>query len=217
MAFQSVWYETELPNEIIQILEAQLEEKFNTDLKESVVVETKGNNQASKDVVNTGIRKAKNAWLSSNHWITGFVMHFVNLANTQNFCYDLTGLDGQVLQYTVYDKGEFYNWHSDQGIGTFYKPESNQKHGYYETLLKDKLNINAELVRKLSFSLQLSDEKEYKGGELQIMDESDGIYEVPKRKGLLVCFDSRARHRVNKVTSGRRKSLVGWVVGPRWR
>jgi PKHD-type hydroxylase len=49
------------------------------------------------------------------------------------------------------------------------------------------------------------------------MDESDGIYEVPKKKGLLVCFDSRARHRVNKVTSGRRKSLVGWVVGPRWR
>jgi predicted 2-oxoglutarate/Fe(II)-dependent dioxygenase YbiX len=204
MAFQSVWYETELPSEIVTILEKTLEEK-------SVVGEGGGG------VVNEKIRKAKNAWLPSTHWISGFIMHFVNLANTQNFCYDLTGLDGQTAQYTIYDKGEFYNWHCDQGVSTFYKPESNQVHGHDDKLLKDKLSVDSELVRKLSFSLQLSNDEDYKGGELQIMDEADSIYEVPKKKGLLVCFDSRARHRVNKITSGRRKSLVGWVVGPRWR
>jgi PKHD-type hydroxylase len=30
-------------------------------------------------------------------------------------------------------------------------------------------------------------------------------------------FDSRTPHRVRKVRSGLRKSLVGWVVGPRWK
>ena len=211
MAFQSVWYETKLPSEIVTILEKTLEEKYDEELIKSVV------DKGGGTVVNEKIRKAKNAWLPSTHWISGFIMHFVNLANTQNFCYDLTGLDGQTAQYTIYDKGEFYNWHCDQGVSTFYKPESNQVHGHDDKLLKDKLSVDSELVRKLSFSLQLSNDEDYKGGELQIMDETDGIYEVPKKKGLLVCFDSRARHRVNKVTSGRRKSLVGWVVGPRWR
>ena len=211
MAFQSVWYETKLPSEIVTILEKTLEEKYDEELIKSVV------DKGGGTVVNEKIRKAKNAWLPSTHWISGFIMHFVNLANTQNFCYDLTGLDGQTAQYTIYDKGEFYNWHCDQGVSTFYKPESNQFHGYADKLLKDKLSVDSELVRKLSFSLQLSNDEDYKGGELQIMDEADSIYEVPKKKGLLVCFDSRARHRVNKVTSGRRKSLVGWVVGPRWR
>ena len=211
MAFQSVWYETELPSEIVTILEKTLEEKYDEELIKSVVSEGGGS------VVNEKIRKAKNAWLPSTHWISGFIMHFVNLTNTQNFCYDLTGLDGQTAQYTIYDKGEFYNWHCDQGVSSFYKPESNQIHGYDDKLLKDKLSVDSELVRKLSFSLQLSNDEDYKGGELQIMDEADSIYEVPKKKGLLVCFDSRARYRVNKITSGRRKSLVGWVVGPRWR
>jgi PKHD-type hydroxylase len=210
MAFQSVWYETELPTEVVKILEGVLEEKYDEELIKSVV-------EGGGGTVNEKIRKAKNAWLPSTHWISGFVMHFVNLANVQNFRYDLTGIDGQSVQYTIYDKGEFYNWHCDQGVASYYKPESNQKHGFEDVLLKDKLSVDAELVRKLSFSLQMSEDDEYKGGELQIMDESDGIYEVPKKKGLLVCFDSRARHRVNKVTSGRRKSLVGWVVGPRWR
>ena len=210
MAFQSVWYETELPTEVVKILEGVLEEKYDEELIKSVV-------EGGGGTVNEKIRKAKNAWLPPTHWISGFVMHFVNLANVQNFRYDLTGIDGQSVQYTIYDKGEFYNWHCDQGVASYYKPESNQKHGFEDVLLKDKLSVDAELVRKLSFSLQMSEDDEYKGGELQIMDESDGIYEVPKKKGLLVCFDSRARHRVNKVTSGRRKSLVGWVVGPRWR
>lgn len=211
MAFQSVWYETELPSEIVKILETALEEKYDQELIKSVVGEGGGG------TVNEKIRKAKNAWLPSTHWVNGFVMHFANLANVQNFRYDLVGLDGQSSQYTIYDKGEFYNWHVDQGVSTFYKPISNQVHGHSEEIIKDHFYSQAELVRKLSFSLQLSDEEDYEGGELQIMDEAEQLYTVPKKRGLMVCFDSRARHRVNKVTKGRRKSLVGWIVGPRWR
>jgi hypothetical protein len=39
MAFQSVWYETELPNEIVTILEKTLEEKYDEELIKSVVGE----------------------------------------------------------------------------------------------------------------------------------------------------------------------------------
>jgi PKHD-type hydroxylase len=213
MAFQSVWYETELPSEITQILENVLHEKYDEELMKSVIE----GNGGGGDTLNEKVRKAKNAWLPANHWVTGFVMHYVNIANQQNFLYDLTGIDNQQVQYTVYDKGEFYNWHVDQGVSSFYKPETNNAHGHTEDVIRDYIIPKGELVRKLSFSLQLSDDTEYKGGELQIMDEGDSVYEVPKKKGLLVCFDARARHRVNKVLSGRRKSLVGWVVGPRWR
>ena len=49
------------------------------------------------------------------------------------------------------------------------------------------------------------------------LEVDDKMYQAPKQKGLLVLFDSRARHRVRRVRSGCRKSLVGWVLGPRWR
>ena len=42
-------------------------------------------------------------------------------------------------------------------------------------------------------------------------------YFAPKQKGTLIVFDSRTKHRVRTVKSGLRKSLVGWVVGPRWK
>ena len=40
---------------------------------------------------------------------------------------------------------------------------------------------------------------------------------VPKTRGTVIVFDSRTPHRVTPVESGIRKSLVGWVVGKRWR
>ena len=74
-----------------------------------------------------------------------------------------------------------------------------------------------ELVRKISFSLQLSDPDDYEGGNIQFIDESNQNYIAPRQKGSLIIFDSRTKHRVCKVRSGVRKSIVGWVVGPRWK
>ena len=42
-------------------------------------------------------------------------------------------------------------------------------------------------------------------------------YFAPKQKGTLIVFDSRTKHRVRTVKTGLRKSIVGWVVGPRWK
>ena len=52
---------------------------------------------------------------------------------------------------------------------------------------------------------------------VQFMDESGKSYFAPRQRGAIVLFDSRTQHRVLKVTKGVRRSLVGWVVGPRWK
>ena len=73
------------------------------------------------------------------------------------------------------------------------------------------------MVRKLSFTVQLSNHDEYEGGNVQFINETGKVYVAPRERGQVIMFDSRTQHRVCKVRSGVRKSLVGWVVGPRWR
>ena len=82
---------------------------------------------------------------------------------------------------------------------------------------QDQITIRGEYIRKLSFSLQLSDPKDYTGGEVQFLDNNGKTFFAPKQRGTMIVFDSRTKHRVRKVKSGMRKSLVGWVVGPRWK
>ena len=89
------------------------------------------------------------------------------------------------------------------------KEEPNSQNG----LLVDTTNYQ----RKLSFSLQLSDPDDYEGGNFQMIDNGDGLFVAPRTKGALIIFDSRTKHRVCKVKKGTRRSLVGWVMGPRFK
>ena len=119
------------------------------------------------------------------------------------------------MQYTRYSEGQFYGWHNDAGIVSQYKPVAigNRVEGRGN----DFVNENIEMVRKLSFALQLSDPDDYEGGNVQLLDEAGKPYIVPRKRGTMVLFDSRTQHRVLKVTKGTRKSIVGWTVGPRWK
>ena len=121
------------------------------------------------------------------------------------------------MQYTRYGEGMFYDWHNDAGLASQYKPVSVGNRGTGEETTQDYLNENLELVRKLSFALQLSDPDDYEGGNVVLLDEAGKKYIVPRKRGTIVLFASRTQHRVNKVKSGIRKSIVGWVVGPRWK
>ena len=96
-----------------------------------------------------------------------------------------------------------------------YKPIS--VGNYSDGRAQDFVNENLELVRKLSFVVQLSNPEDYEGGNLQLLAEDGKSYFAPRQRGTIVIFDSRTQHRVLKVTKGQRKSLVGWVVGPRWK
>ena len=207
-AFQSIWFFTGLPDEVIKIMEKELLKDFEKDIKSSPV------NLYVGDGFNE-VRKAKHSWVRSSHWMGGFLWHYIERANRENFLYDLKGLDSEHIQYTIYDKGEYYEWHNDGGLTTLYKPQfiGNSTDGVGD----DFVNQNKELVRKLSFSLQLSNPEDYEGGELELINESGESYIAPKTQGCLILFDSRTRHRVRTVTKGTRKSLVGWVLGPRWK
>jgi len=208
-AFQSIWYNTELPIEIIDILERDASQLLDDKIKTSEV------NTFDEHGIVKKVRNSKNAWISTNHWIGGFLWHYIEKANRENFLYDLRNLDNETIQYTVYNEGDYYGWHNDGGLTTLYKPQliGNSTDG----VGVDFVNQNKELVRKLSFSLQLSNPDDYEGGELELVDETGEHYLAPKQRGCLILFDSRTRHQVLKVTKGTRKSLVGWVLGPRWR
>ena len=71
-------------------------------------------------------------------------------------------------------------------------------------------------VRKLSFSVQLSDPDSYKGGDL-LLKISNEPTSVKRTRGAVIFFPSYILHEVTPVKQGVRKSLVGWVTGPRWK
>lgn len=206
MAFQSIWFYSNLPEEVVDIIEKDLFENFQGDMADS---------RLYGDMLNKDKRNSKNAWVPSHHWIGGFIWHYVERANRENFLYDLRCIDGESMQYTQYSEGEFYNWHNDAGLAQQYKPVAvgNRQDGLAEDYLKEKV----EMVRKLSFVLQLSNPDDYEGGNLQLLDEAGRSYIAPRKRGTVILFDSRTQHRVLKVKKGTRKSLVGWVVGPRWK
>jgi predicted 2-oxoglutarate/Fe(II)-dependent dioxygenase YbiX len=211
MAFQSIWYFTDLPNDIIDIIEKDLTENFDDHLEDSRV------GDGDYGTVDKSKRNAKNTWIPTAHWIGGFIWHYVQRANRENFLYDLTNIDGESLQYTVYDEGQYYGWHNDSGLASHYKPVSVGNRGHEGQVATDFINKNCEKVRKLSFSVLLSDPDTYEGGNLQFLDEAGKSYIAPRQRGAIILFDSRTQHRVQKVTKGTRKSIVGWTVGPRWK
>ena len=205
MAMQSIWYYTELNPKIVKTIEEDLTNNFQ---------EQMGDSRLMGDALNRDKRNSKNAWVPTNHWTAGFVWHYIERANRENFLYDIRNIDGESMQFTQYGVGEFYGWHNDAGISCHYKPVSVGNH--HEGRAQDYLNEKLELVRKLSFVVQLSDPDDYEGGNLQLLAEDGKSYIAPRKRGTVIVFDSRTQHRVLKVTKGVRKSLVGWVVGKRW-
>lgn len=206
MAYQSIWYMTNLPEKVVEVICEDLNNNFGNQMNDSLL---------SGDSLNKDKRSSKNSWIPTTHWVGGFVWHYIQRANRENFLYDIRNIDAENMQFTQYDVGEFYTWHNDAGISCHYKPIS--VGNYSDGRAQDFVNENLELVRKLSFVVQLSNPEDYEGGNLQLLAEDGKSYFAPRQRGTIVIFDSRTQHRVLKVTKGQRKSLVGWVVGPRWK
>lgn len=201
MAYQSIWYQTKLPQTII--------DTFSEEQSQNLVLENGSVGNIGEEVLRKNIRNSKVGWVSDSNWFCSMLHYYVMKSNQENFLYDIRGFESNHLQYTLYDETNYYKWHSDSVLSSYYLPTFNSE--------ENTLKISSEVIRKLTVSVQLSDESDYVGGELQIMDETSRVYNVPKEKGTVIIFDSRARHRVRKIKSGIRKSLVGWVVGPRWK
>ena len=73
------------------------------------------------------------------------------------------------------------------------------------------------LVRKLSFSLQLSNDHDYVGGDFQVRNADRSVDEAlwtrMRQRGSFIVFPSLTVHQVTPVIFGERRSLVGWVLG----
>lgn len=141
------------------------------------------------------VRKSKNAWIPTDSWIAGLMSHMVNCANNSYYHFDIDKWADQI-QYTVYDQeGDHYTWHQDTALSSF----------------------DSQICRKLSISLLLSDPSDYEGGELQLLYSDKRVVTLKPELGAAIIFPSSVRHRVRKVKSGRRESLVGWYGGPLWK
>ena len=138
-------------------------------------------------------------WISltdKTRWLFKKIIDKIIDVNGRNFDLQLKFVENlQFSEYTEENKG-FYSKHRDCG-------------------LKKSLD-NFVDIRKLSFTIQLTDESEYKGGELIFyMDEEEK--KAPKSKGTIIFFESDIIHEVTPVTKGVRHSLVSWVQGPNLR
>lgn len=95
------------------------------------------------------------------------------------------------IQYTKYaGKGHFYNWHKD-----YYSFEES---GVVKPL------------RKISIVYCLSYKTDYVGGEFQIKLSNGETYTRKFDYGDFIVFPSNKIHRVKKLKSGERVTLVGW-------
>jgi PKHD-type hydroxylase len=68
-------------------------------------------------------------------------------------------------------------------------------------------------IRKISFIILLNDD--FEGGELEFQFDEKRLIDF--KKGDIIVFQSDIPHRVRPVTSGKRRSLVGWVQGPAYK
>ena len=199
-----LWYFTNLPQEIVYLIENDIS-NLDLNFEDSLLYENSTNKK---------IRNSKNTWVPTTHWSHGFIWPYICRANEEFFKYDITNIDNQSMQYTSYSEGDYYQWHTDDDYNMHFA-SSNSISAAGQNV-DEYLAIETEYVRKISFSLLLSDVDDFEGGNFQILNGKK-TYFSPRKRGTLVIFDSRVPHRVLKVTKGERKSLVGWCVGPRWR
>jgi len=126
---------------------------------------------------------------ADTNWIYQRILGTLAALNSQAYQFDVSGMD-EPLYFVTYDEREkgHYNWHYD---GT----------------------LAGHAPRKLSITFQLSDPKDYEGGELEFNRTGEPTT-APKDRGTFVLFPSFVLHRVKPVTKGVRHALVAWVNGP---
>lgn len=137
-------------------------------------------------------RKSRTSWLSptdGNEWIFQKLTDTSIFLNNRFFKFDLLGF-AEGIQFTEYESpGGKYDPHVD-------------------------CMYNGE-IRKLSISVQLSDENDYEGGDV-ICNYGNEIV-MPRTQGTALAFPSYALHGVKPVTKGTRYSLVAWITGPSFK
>jgi len=158
------------------------------------------------------LKKTRNSNVAflNDQWIYNEIDKIFKAANhNAGWNFDLDHYES--TQFTVYRKGQHYDWHVDANVN----PYSHKAHENYRGK-----------IRKLSATISLNDAKEYKGGDfmfdLSTPLEKKRIIKLKQlkalgKKGSMVVFPSHLQHKVSPVSKGIRYSLVIWGLGPPWR
>jgi PKHD-type hydroxylase len=147
-------------------------------------------------------RRSMVSWLDEP-WLYELLQPYIHTANREanwNFEWDFT----EMLQFTVYEEGQHYNWHPDQNSHPYQHDDGQDFEGK---------------IRKISASIILNDPSEYEGGELEFDlgringEPASETCDQLTKQGSIVVFPSFVYHRVKPVTKGTRYSLVMWNIG----
>jgi PKHD-type hydroxylase len=111
------------------------------------------------------------------------------IAANRWYRFDITRIREPLL-YCEYPAGGVFGWHADSGE-------------------------EAGARRKISASVQLSEERDYNGGGLEFVVQ--GEIADGRGKGTVIAFPAFLPHRVDRVASGVRRALVAWIDGPPFR
>ena len=157
-------------------------------------------------------RKSNVCWFNEQ-WLYDLLWPYLTTANKNagwNFDLDIS----EDIQFTEYSKSGHYDWHVDGG----------SDHNYVYTKEKTKWPNYYGKVRKLSMTVNLSDENDYEGGDLIFKFNSsiDGkenteVCKPIRKKGTIVVFPSFIHHKITPINSGNRYSLVMWTLGKPFR
>lgn len=145
--------------------------------------------------VHQNLRNSEIGWLNpegEHQWLFEKIRDCMNAVNSDWFRYDLNGFEG--IQFTKYPykagDSAFYSSHRDTAV----LPGGN--------------------VRKLSFTIQLSDPESYSGGDVVLYESLTDSAALSRAVGSISFFPSYTIHEVVPVSRGVRYSLVGWACGP---
>jgi len=149
------------------------------------------------DRIVTAIRDCKVAYFDRDQkwgWIYDRIQDFITLGNERYFQFDIIGFEP--MQFVVYDRpGSHYELHIDSG-----------------NEYRDR-----DLVRKLSFTIQLTNPEEYQGCDLEFFRSVNDYIAAARSKGTITVTSSFVPHRVTPLESGVRAAIVGWIYGPPFR
>jgi hypothetical protein len=167
--------------------------KIGLNLELSTPADAKiGSTASETDQLDLSVRKSKISWIRAdipnNQWIFRKLTDIVLQINKDVFNFDLDCI--QNLQFTEYNIGEYYKHHTD-------------------------IAYESDRTRKLSFSIQLSEENTYEGGDLKLYCGEP--FSAPRTKASITVFPSYVLHEVEPVKKGVRHALVGWIIGPKFR
>ena len=77
MAYQSIWYFTNIPEDVVKIIEKDLTETFDPQMADS---------RLQGDALNKDKRNSQNAWVPTQHWVGGFLCTILNEQIVRTSC-----------------------------------------------------------------------------------------------------------------------------------